>query len=242
MDIHKRNAAHSWREFLVEIGTIICGILIALGLEQAIEILHQQHLRQEAREAIRGELSVNLDAFRRRGEIQACIEPRLGELERLLVSTPPEAKLPRPLWVGRPQVWAAREDLWLAATSGARTSLLPPEEQASYARIYGSLRDFENEEQREQLAWVHLRALATLPSLDPQSRARLIDALNEARYANFRIKVAASQGADGARELGLRTRRSPFKEGSRSVCIPMNTPRDEAVKIATKGREAYGEP
>jgi hypothetical protein len=34
MDIHSPKAAHSIREFLIEIGTIICGILIALGLER----------------------------------------------------------------------------------------------------------------------------------------------------------------------------------------------------------------
>ena len=41
MDIHKPKAAHSWREFLIEIGTIICGILIALALEQAVESVHR---------------------------------------------------------------------------------------------------------------------------------------------------------------------------------------------------------
>ena len=43
MDIHRPKAAHSIREFLIEIGTIICGILIALGLEQGIEWLHWNH-------------------------------------------------------------------------------------------------------------------------------------------------------------------------------------------------------
>ena len=32
MDIHRPHAAHSWREFAIEIGTIVLGILIALGL------------------------------------------------------------------------------------------------------------------------------------------------------------------------------------------------------------------
>ena len=36
MDIHKPHAAKNWREFAVEIGTIVVGILIALGLEQVI--------------------------------------------------------------------------------------------------------------------------------------------------------------------------------------------------------------
>jgi hypothetical protein len=103
MDIHKPKAAHSIREFLIEIGTIICGILIALGLEQGVEWLHTQHLREEARDAIRGELREDLYQLRRRGEVQACVDARLGELETLLLSTQMGAKLPRPLWVGRPQ-------------------------------------------------------------------------------------------------------------------------------------------
>lgn len=235
MDIHKPKPAHNWREFLVEIGTIICGILIALGLEQVIEGAHRQHLRQEAREAIRGELSENLDVFHRRDEVQACIDGRLGELEALLVSTPLDGKLPRPLWVGRPQVWTTPDNLWLASTSGARTSLLPPEEQAGYSQIYSMTRDFGEEEKIEQLAWAHLRTLETLPTLDAQSRGRLNEALHEARYANFRIKVHELQTRERARAIGLTARRMPYAGGSRSVCIPISTPRDKAMKLTGTG-------
>ena len=59
MDIHKPKAAHSWREFLIEIGTIICGILIALGLEQVVESVHRGSEVREAREALHKELSIN---------------------------------------------------------------------------------------------------------------------------------------------------------------------------------------
>ena len=56
MDIHKPKAMHNWREFLTEIGTIVCGILIALGLEQAVETLHARHLTEQAEEAMRAEI------------------------------------------------------------------------------------------------------------------------------------------------------------------------------------------
>ncbi len=45
MEIHKPKAVHRWREFLIEIGTITFGILIALGLEQGIEALHWHEAR-----------------------------------------------------------------------------------------------------------------------------------------------------------------------------------------------------
>jgi hypothetical protein len=242
MDIHKPKAAHSVREFLIEIGTIICGILIALGLEQGIETIHRQELRREAREAIRGEISRNMDAFRRRDDVQSCIDTRLGELETLLASTPLHAKLPQPLWVGRPQVWNTRQDLWLASASGARTSLLPPDEQASYSEIYSLTLGFAEEEKIEQLAWAHLRALETLPTLDEQTRAHLIEQLHEARYANFRIRIDAIQTRDRAGVIGIKATRSPWAIGSKSVCLPLATARDKALTLIKAGGRAYPEP
>jgi hypothetical protein len=242
MDIHKPKAAHSIREFLIEIGTIVCGILIALGLEQGVEWLHKPHLRHEAREAIRGELSENLYQLRRRGEVQACVDARLGELETLLLSTQIGAKLPRPLWVGRPQVWSISDSRWLAAASSAGTALLPPNEQAAYAWTYSSMRSYQDEEKIEQLAWAHLRILGVLPSLDGEARYHLLEALQEARYANFRIKNAAAQATDTAKKTGVVFTPTTFAKGSQSVCIPMDTPQAEAMEKATMGHEANSEP
>jgi hypothetical protein len=64
MDIHKPKAAHSIREFLIEIGTIICGILIALGLEQGIEWVHRQNVVREARSALNEEAGFDIAMFR----------------------------------------------------------------------------------------------------------------------------------------------------------------------------------
>lgn len=59
MDIHKPKAAHSLREFLIEIGTITIGILIALGLEAGVEGLRHRELVEHARADFRQELSDN---------------------------------------------------------------------------------------------------------------------------------------------------------------------------------------
>ncbi len=50
MHIHKPKALHGWREFLGEIGVIVCGVLIAIALDQTVEALHH---RGEAKEMIR---------------------------------------------------------------------------------------------------------------------------------------------------------------------------------------------
>ncbi len=50
MHIHKPKALHGLREFLGEIGVIVCGVLIAIALDQTVEALHH---RSEAKEMIR---------------------------------------------------------------------------------------------------------------------------------------------------------------------------------------------
>ena len=53
MEVHApEHGIHSWRDFLVHMGTICLGLLIALGLEQAAEAIHHAHQRAELREAL----------------------------------------------------------------------------------------------------------------------------------------------------------------------------------------------
>ena len=242
MHFHLPKPLHGWREFAGEVGIIVVGVLIALGAEQVVEGVHERSLRTEARAAINDEISQNLDAFRRRAEVQQCINARLLQVEDLITSTPLGTTLPRPLWIGRPQVWSVNNSRWSAATSGARTALLSPKEQGDYAEVYSGFRDFDEAQDIEQLAWARLRTLETLPSLDAVSRWNLIEALHEARYANFRILIATAQTRDLARGIGLKTKKSPYEQGSMSICIPMHTARNDALKMTIRGRHPIAEP
>lgn len=242
MHFHLPKPLHGWRELAGEIGIIVVGVLIALAAEQVAESFHERTLRGDARNSINDEISQNLDAFRRRAVVQSCINARLLQVERLLTSTPLNAALPRPLWIGRPQVWSVNTSRLTAATSGARTALLSAKEQGDYAEVYSGFRDFDQAEDVEQLAWARLRTLETLPSLDQVSRWNLIEALHAARYANFRILIATAQTRSLARAIGLTTKRSPYEEGSMSICIPMQTSRDDALKKTIRGRSPIAEP
>ncbi len=53
---HKIRPPHGWREFLFEIGTIVLGVLLALGAEQGVEAMHHAHQVEEAENAMRLEL------------------------------------------------------------------------------------------------------------------------------------------------------------------------------------------
>jgi len=60
VDIHAPHGSiHSWKDFLIQLGTITAGVLIALSLEGVRETIRDRALVREARENIRRELLDN---------------------------------------------------------------------------------------------------------------------------------------------------------------------------------------
>ena len=80
MHIHKPKAAHSLREFLAEIGVIVVGVLIALAFEQVVEAFHWRHEVLMERDALLGEVRLNLSAAAFRQSEQACVDARLNQI------------------------------------------------------------------------------------------------------------------------------------------------------------------
>lgn len=84
MDIHKPKPVHSFREFLNEIAVIIVGVLIALGLEQAVESWHHAEQVEQARETLKEELAVNLAGLRHTQRNSQCYVDNSNRLIALI--------------------------------------------------------------------------------------------------------------------------------------------------------------
>jgi hypothetical protein len=64
LEVHPaHHAASSWKEFFIHIATIVLGLLIAVGLEQAVEYFHHRGEVREVREELRGERETNKNFF-----------------------------------------------------------------------------------------------------------------------------------------------------------------------------------
>lgn len=61
LDVHPpHQAAHSWKDFLIHIATIVIGLLIAIGLEQSVEWVHHHNELRETRRALALERRMNV--------------------------------------------------------------------------------------------------------------------------------------------------------------------------------------
>lgn len=133
LDVHPApHAAHSWREFLIHIATIAIGLLLALALEQTVELVHHHHQRDQLEAALHQEsltnrrlIQYNIDSV---DQVRRNIRLNMANLDR---DSKTFAPIPPPHDTFLPFVDTA----WDAARGNGTIGLLPDHIAASYWRV-----------------------------------------------------------------------------------------------------------
>lgn len=244
MEIHKPKPVHSWRELLTEIGVIVIGVAIALTGEQAVEALHNRDRAATTRAAIRDEIASYLGRTETRKATESCVTTRLDEIEGLIAAEAAGKPLPAVLWIGRPANYPVRDSQYRSATQSGSFNLLGDREQANYAAVYASFATYWQASTDELKAWADLRTLEKHPPPSPVLDWQLRSALQQARNARWLVESNWQLAQTAAAEAGIQPAKVPFYR-PQSVCIPLNTPRDVALKLVIEGRPnhyVYDEP
>ena len=171
MDIHKPKAAHSIREFLIEIGTIICGILIALGLEQVVEGLRVQREVAETREALNAEIAENVMRAKIAIAENTCSAAiQVKALARLRGG-------PKPPMDARAMLLPLSSSVWdTAHTTGVAHT--PLDEQLRFARFYDLVRLYDENETRRREVGLRGASILLVDRLTHEQASRLEEDLN----------------------------------------------------------------
>jgi hypothetical protein len=244
MDIHKPKPIHNWRELLKEIGIIVIGVSIALGAEQAVQTMHEHHRASQARDSIRGEIANTLGQMEVRNVTEACVTRRMDEVEALIAASA-AAKLPQvELWLGRPLFLISADNQYKSVTQSGDLRLLGVQEQAVYAFLYGDFEFYRLGEAEEQKAWAALRTLEKHPAASAVLDWQLRSALQDARTARWKVEAGRGRAMAAAAAIGIKPAvLEKYNPGS--ICLPLHTPRTEAVKLVVQGRPGklvYDEP
>ena len=132
----------TWRDFFVDIATIVIGLLIAIGLEQSVEYVHH---RQQLREA-RRELSKEVDDNRRIVElnIESTRKASLAlDADIAILRAQPSSRFPVPKKLDYSwEPWNTRDGSWQAAKQSGSLSLMPHDESRRYSHVYAVLAAF----------------------------------------------------------------------------------------------------
>jgi hypothetical protein len=236
----KLKPPHGWAAVAWELVIVTAGVLLALAAQQLVETANQHSNARDAERDIRGELEQNMARLKSRWAVRACVETRIAELQTLIDSAGTQGgTINTPNWVGRPQFWTMQMGRWQATSQAGRAALLPPDELALYSNMYSYMGNVTAAMIKEQEDWARLRSLEHLDRLSPEMAFQLLGTLQEARYINWRMGVWTTQLASFSDRLHLKTVRNDVP-ASRSACVPMNTPREQAVKQTNSAYQ--GEP
>ena len=247
MHVHLPKPLHGWREFAGEVGIIVLGVLVALGVEQIASAVHDRASERQAHQAVYAEIKQNLSYMKARMGTQDCIERRLDEIGSLLVKAGDGALSPQPRWIGQPAIWYNSDERWQAATASGRSSLFSADEQSRLAGVYVATKQFVSAEEREQDAWAQLRGLESWSGpLGSAGRVHFTSALQAARMELWATGVGAKIAFQRAKDLGIGDfTPKAMLEGyalPHAVCLPIDTPRDRALRILSGNSGIGGQP
>src|SRR3984885_15149454 len=173
LDVHApHQTLHSWRDFLVHIAAISIGLLIAVGLEQTVELFHHRHQVAEIRRSLADERRINEVIF-----TSACNEFRryapilLGSLQTLTyLRTHPGASPSQ--WPGRFSFYILtirfQDSAWKTALQSAALEYMPRAEVRAYSDVYARLAEVSDESVAELHAVIRAKSFM-LQITDPST-------------------------------------------------------------------------
>jgi hypothetical protein len=236
MDIHKPKAAHSWREFLTEIGTIICGILIALGLEQAIEAEHWAHKVETVQRGLERQLTIDAGFAFKLHAMKACADQSMDVMEQALMKGRPDLLNTIYAEGGEgnpfdPKAWQA--SAWDTAQTGDVVTHFNQDRSEQYARI------FRFTVTERELQWKLLDDYADVMSArhgaDVGSRPARLAALEQYRQTGLKAIEIADAYLDAAAEIGVRANEAAMQHSQHSATACMDRIRAAKAQGAATG-------
>src|SRR3984957_1711723 len=170
LDVHApHETVHTWKDFFVHLATIVIGLLIAVGLEQLVERLHDHHKLHTTQEDLRREREVNgkdlaTNAHNWRWEMVE-LQNNLMVLEYIAHHPgEPQTTLPGDLrWVQQPNL--SSHAVWDAAQQNGVIRLMPPEEANANQTLYQFLQVLTD--QGNSGAWNAINDSRRFTLLDP---------------------------------------------------------------------------
>ena len=231
MDIHKPKPWRGWPELLKEVGTIVVGVLIALGAEQAVQWLHWRHQVEVTEERLAAEVRANLRNAYVRLASQRCYDDSLTNLRnQLLVSGPwrgaaiqrspvpaPETVPPYmragiftsaspPVYVTSNGVWS--DGSWTSSISNGVALHMRQDHADAYSRLYREFATMRDVQSEETDAGSKLSALAFHRNLSDAERTHFLESVGQLSFMNVEMSTIARGVIESASASGIRLKKS----------------------------------
>jgi hypothetical protein len=237
LDVHPaHHAASTWKDFFIHIATIVIGLLIAVGLEQVVELIHHHNQVVGAREALRDEQTANEQLFARRTKTFQSETGKFQANLAVLLFLQKHPGAPSAQWPGTVN-WHTlggrfNDSSWATVGRSNVTDLLPQAEVRCADRLYKDLAA-EDATQAQRLDAIRQARRYMVVDYDPSH----LPPPNSRRRSNSpRMSLPCSTGSVAKCAISiLSTRRlrphPPRRSWSTSCTNPTNSPHCRPSRI-----------
>ena len=198
MEIHKPKPWRGTREFGKELGTIVLGVLIALGAEQAVEWLHVRSEMTQARAAMQTEIRDDLRALVSEAREDACYRSRMT-----VFAAWANGAGPRPPGGGGMIMEGLSANAWEMAKTGALPHM-PLKERLEFATFYADVDNQMGLVRMVRQQAIEVGGYRSREALRPEEAAALIRMSGELRSLLVGESRNVTYMLDEGRELGLK--------------------------------------
>lgn len=210
IEVHApHEATHTWTDFSIHIGTIVVGLLIAIGLEQGVEWIHHRHelvtLREDLRQEDEKALRDNADWVQFTTATLAWLDQRMELVQDAIRQHKPVPYIAPPT---RTIHAVPIDPVWRAAKASNLIEVMPQQEIKAYSEI-DNLIDYDSEIIKNYSPDENLMAFERQFSVSPRSgeldfssatHADLVEELRLLSVARSQMRVlwVCSLEIDGA--------------------------------------------
>ena len=235
MDEQKPKPARKWRSFLLEFGTIVLGVSVALAAQQAADWWRWRGDVAQAREVIATEIASNLTGAILRVRTLECGEQRLNDLTKILDDAARSGNLPPVGYIRQAAKNLWRTSAWDSIVASEITTHFPRQELANLGALYKLVQRIDQHYVTEFTAWGDLYAMVGPGRrLDPALEAQLRIALVRARIHGRALTTLANSLITQSRAMHLpftsaereqlsRARTQALSQSGTDICEPIGS-------------------
>ena len=152
MDVHApHHPIGGWKDFFVHLVTITVGLLIAVGIEGCVELHREHKLVQDARETMREEIQHNSDQMKDAvGNLKKQRDLITGNIDVLtrIQENPKDKEAQKASIHADYTIVGLRDTAWKTAQTTGALAFMPYTEAQRYSDVYGSQKDFLDQQDK----------------------------------------------------------------------------------------------
>jgi hypothetical protein len=191
------------KKFIREVGGVVLGVLIALGLGEVATEIRWRFDAADARAAMLADFELDAGAMHERQLAKPCIDRRLRDVDALIKQAGRSGILPMISTIGRPPTRPLVTASWEMGVSSGVLPHLSRDDAKNFSTNFDMIEKMADVMNRQNTLWAKLSALENAPGpVSQQVLAELTFTTAELRQETAYVDVVAGQIVESARSQG----------------------------------------